>query len=1149
MSDNADIDSILEQAIARHEARDLTNAGILYRDVLRADPDNAEGLNLLGVVLQDQGQIAESLALIERAVAIDPDFPDAHANLARGHRFLGDMEKAVTAARKAIALDPDLGEAWLQLGYALLSLRLNPEALVSLRKAVTYFPDSVELRAGIGFAAQCLEDHAAAADAWRAVLRVQPDRIDALVNLGAALGSLDQLDEARELHLRAVALAPDDGVAQGALAVTLHKRFEAGALVTLCQTMLTREPERLEILMLLGSGLTWLGRFDEARAAYLKILAIQPDHADARWQMASLATGAISDEDLAEFRARAANPALSVNDRAAAGYMAGKSLDQTGAHDAAFLAYKEAAAVIHADLRARHKGFDPGPLQTYTEWARAVFTPTMFAASRSWGHPSELPVFIVGMPRSGTSLIEQIAASHPRVFGAGERKDITDIVTRINRGQSSISPAQWDKAGLRQETTRHIARLQALGGGADRVIDKLPDNSQFLGQIAVLFPNARIIIAKRDPRDVCVSCFTTHFGDNVNWSYDLEECATRAVQIEQLMEHWRAVLPADRVLEISYETMVANLESESRRLIAFLGLEWDPACLDFHTNKRQVTTASVQQVRKPVYDSSMGRWRRYKAHLGPMLAILAGHFPLEPDAAALPGAPREGPEAEPLRRGIGLLAAGDHQGAILVLRDVAARFPALHAAHENLGMALNKTGDFSAAVDSWQRAAASRPSHPLTQARLGYALSELGRHDEAIQAHRRAVALAPEEAELHRSLGASLWRAQDVTGAREAYALARELAPDHAICILFLGHCERALGHDEAAIACYRRVLALNPEIIEARAALIALGETQTKDDIATLRAILEDDQRLTIDRIWAGFGLGQAWDKAGEHDAAFAACRTANAMAREHNRRNGQIHDQTAFTRHVDRLIAQFPAAAFLETGTWGDPSDLPVFVVGLPESGIVLVERMLTRHPRAVSMRARGYVLDTVKALDPRGAYTPPAVWDRALVRQRAAAGVALTRGHAAARMIAATPDNLQWLGHIAILWPKAKIIMCDRDSRDLGLSCYFAHGTSGLLWSNDLNDIAAYIADTERLIAHWRGVLPNRFLDVRHETLMLEPDRENRRLTAFLGLDQEAMPSWTDLPFHGQMVGCWRQYQRYLGPLAAGAQGLKAGTSNFA
>ena len=159
---------------------------------------------------------------------------------------------------------------------------------------------------------------------------------------------------------------------------------------------------------------------------------------------------------------------------------------------------------------------------------------------------------------------------------------------------------------------------------AERVIDKLPDNIQFLGQIHTLFPNARIIVCQRDPRDVCVSCYTTYFREGMDWTYDLEDCAFRALEIERLLSHWRTILPGNRLLEIRYEELVPNLEAESRRLFTFLNLPWDPAVLDFHKTERAVRTASMWQVRQPLYDSSMGRWRKYEAHLGPMLALLEG---------------------------------------------------------------------------------------------------------------------------------------------------------------------------------------------------------------------------------------------------------------------------------------------------------------------------------------------------------------------------------------------------------------------------------------------------------------------------------------------------------------------------------------------
>jgi tetratricopeptide (TPR) repeat protein len=531
MSTASDTDTLLDAAIARHEARDLDSAECCYRDILRIHPDHAEALNLLGLLLQDRGKAGDSIPLISQALEIEPDFPEALANLARGLNLLGDHGAAMAACERAVALDPDLAEAWQQLGYSYLALDRDQDALAALRKAITGITGDIELHTAAGTIAQRLNDHATAVRAWRSVLREQPDRIDALVNLGASLIHLDQTDEAVRLHRRAVELAPDDATAQGALAVTLSKRFEGPELVSLCEAMLARDPERVEILLLLGIGLVWLGRFKEAKAAYQKALDLRPDYHDARWQLAAMAIDAVPPEEMEAFRTRFNDVSFPVMERIASGFMIAKSLERAGDYDAAFQAFLDANALGYADLKANNKDFDLRKLQTYVDWVRGVFTKTGFGELRQWGNPSELPVFIVGMPRSGTSLVEQIASSHPRVFGAGEREDMLALVARVNRGRKGVPPIHWDKVGIRQETARHIAMLKTLAADADRVIDKLPDNIQLLGQIFVLFPNARVIICRRDLRDVCVSCFTTHFGDNIDWSYDLEDCARRALKL------------------------------------------------------------------------------------------------------------------------------------------------------------------------------------------------------------------------------------------------------------------------------------------------------------------------------------------------------------------------------------------------------------------------------------------------------------------------------------------------------------------------------------------------------------------------------------------------------------------------------------------
>ncbi len=641
-----DLESLLDKAFLAHRSLDPGGAEQLCRAILRVDPDHAEALNLLGVVLQNLGRVDESVAALSRAIEIDPEFPDAHSNLARALRFHGQEGPAAAAARRATELDPELGEAWQHLGFALITLGQSAEGLAALREAVARAPDAVDLHVGIGVAAQSLGDHEAAAAAWREVLRLQPNRIDAMVNLSIALTGMERLDEALALQRRALEHVPGDMIALAALAKTLHVRFEGEELVKVCRQILDREPGRLDTLGLLASGLLWLGQFDDAKAVCQEALVSHPNELWFSQLMSSVIPGMVAQDELAKYRAQLEDENLPINERVPAGYALGAALDRASEYDAAFEVFQTTNGLFHAAQKTANESFNLAELQTYVENAHSLFSPAVFHALRPFGNPSELPVFIVGMPRSGTSLVEQIAATHSLVFGGGERRDIVEILMRLNRDQGFGSPLHWDPRQIREEAGNHVARMSERSGGADRYIDKLPDNIQMLGQIRVLFPNARIIVCRRDPRDVGLSCFTTHFGANLAWAYDLEDIAARAMEIERLTRHWLSVIPGP-ILEIQYETLVRNLEPESRRLIAFLGLEWEPACLEFHKTKRQVTTASTWQVRQPLYESSIGRWRHYEAHLGPMLRILARTNPGPAHAAEMPEAELDAGGSQP----------------------------------------------------------------------------------------------------------------------------------------------------------------------------------------------------------------------------------------------------------------------------------------------------------------------------------------------------------------------------------------------------------------------------------------------------------------------------------------------------------------------
>lgn len=628
LPDGLDLEQILAGALAHHEAghADLAEAG--YRAVLQHDPGEPDALNLLGVLLQERGDLDQSIGLLTRALDIDPEFPEALTNLARVQRVAGAPAAAADLARRAIAFDPGLAEAHLHLGRALIDLGEDAAAVTPLRQATTLDPKLTDAWLHLGVAQMRTHDTRAAAGSLAIAQAMDPERADAMINLGIALAAHDRLDEATDWLAKAIARAPENPAAHAAWAVIANRRQDPHGSIAACRRALDLAPGRIDIWLLLGSNLAAIGRFAEAEACWLRALTVHPASASVQRGLVGIGRHAEDATEIARLRAMLDDARTPLAERIAAGFAAGSMFDRKADYDAAFAAFEGANRLVHASQLKAGRPFDCDMLRRYVDWAISAFPRDGFAATADCGDPSDLPVFIVGMPRSGTSLVEQIAASHPQVFGAGERKDIGDIIRALSGPSTQRSPAEWARDAIRPAASRHIARLQALDDRATRVIDKLPDNSQVLGQIAVLFPNARVIVCRRDLRDVCLSCYFQHFADGMAWTSDQADLAARARQIERLMDHWRAVLPL-RMIEIDYETLVADLEGESRRLIAFLGLEWDPNCLAFDTTERLVTTASYWQVRQPLYKSSVGRWRNYRHHLGPLLHGLTGLVPAD----------------------------------------------------------------------------------------------------------------------------------------------------------------------------------------------------------------------------------------------------------------------------------------------------------------------------------------------------------------------------------------------------------------------------------------------------------------------------------------------------------------------------------------
>ena len=609
-----DAASELAAALVHHRAGRLDRAGASYRKILKKWPENPDALHLLGMVALDEGRAERAAQLIGRAVALAPQTAEMHANLGNALRTLARSGEACASFRRAIALQPDYAPAHNNLGLLLHATGDFAGALASYRRAAELLPNLAEIHSNLAGTLRALGRLEEAEAALRRALALDPGNVAHLANLGNVLVDLGQYDKAEACYRSAIALDPRFAPAHYGLAACRRLSGEMAEAVEIYRKALSLSQEEPVMWNDLGTALRALGHFEEAVDAFNQAMALKPDFADAYRNLANCRSLAVDQQEMSRLSALAERPDLPLEERAAVGFAMAKTLDDAGRYDEAFAALHKANRRYRLSRAAAGEAFDIAALRTQINKAIDTYTPAYFASVTARGTPSELPVFIVGMPRSGTSLVEQIAASHSKVFGAGELRDIGRLVAQLGSSPSA--------ATVHRLATTHCERLRTRGGDADRVIDKLPDNVLALGEIATMFPAARIIFCRRDPRDICLSCYFQKFSPGqLMFSYDLADCARRHLEIERLSVHWRRVLPL-RMLEVDYEALVADLEGESRRLVTFLGLNWEPACLEFYRTERTVATASGWQVRQPLYDRSVGRWRNYRRHLAPLLEIL-----------------------------------------------------------------------------------------------------------------------------------------------------------------------------------------------------------------------------------------------------------------------------------------------------------------------------------------------------------------------------------------------------------------------------------------------------------------------------------------------------------------------------------------------
>jgi tetratricopeptide (TPR) repeat protein len=676
------VTSQFSEALALHQIGRLEEAERIYKQVLATEPMHVGCLHLLGVISDQRGNHAaavrqiesalkinpynvfalisrgnalqamrrfdEALASCDRAIAVRSDYIEAHYNRGNALHEMKRFEEAVASYDRALTLRPDYAEAHSNRGNALHALKRFDEALVSYDRALAVRPDDAEALSNRGATLHELGRFEEAIASCDRALALRPDNADALLNRGVALNELNRFQEALASYDRALAVRPDDAEALSNRGATLHElgRFEEA--IASCDRALALRPDCAEAHSNRGNALMDQGRLIEAEAACRRAIEIKPSFANAYNNLGATLKylGRLTDARRAVEQALQSAPRnvsyllnlsdvrpfgagdtyLSTMEDLAKNIASLPVKQQIELHFALAKAYEDAGRrdesfqqlLAGNTLKRRQIAYDETATLALFERIRAVFTPELMRTFQGVGEPSSIPLFIVGMPRSGTTLIEQILASHPQVFGAGEMSYLEKAAAGVCSTGGQLHPfpeAMLHISGehLQRLGARYVSEINRLCPNATHVTDKMPSNFLFTGLIHLALPNARIIHAARDPLDTCMSCFSKLFASGQYHTYDLEELGRYYRHYQALMEHWHRVLPSGRILDVRYEDVVADLEGQARRIIFHCGLEWDKRCLAFHETERPVHTASAAQVRRPIYSTSIGRWDAYVA--------------------------------------------------------------------------------------------------------------------------------------------------------------------------------------------------------------------------------------------------------------------------------------------------------------------------------------------------------------------------------------------------------------------------------------------------------------------------------------------------------------------------------------------------------
>ncbi|MES0827344.1 tetratricopeptide repeat-containing sulfotransferase family protein [Ruegeria sp. SCP11] len=683
------VQEAFQQGMAHYQSGQLKPAVHMFSEILRVTPNFAQAHQMLGLIAFQTGQIEPAVRAMTEAMRLQPENVNFLTNFTEILRTAGDLTKAVEVGTRAVRLAPGNAAAHSNLGLVFYDLERLDEARASQERAVALDPEFDRAINNLGSIARDKGNRNLAAELYRKALKINPassetanNLISVLIenenivdaraeaeaqlerfprdaelhrNFGRVFMLENNLDKAENAFRNAISLKGDKADSYVGLSQVLYEKNHPKLALIEAEQALRLDPESASACHQIGMVKAHLGEIEEAIGFYQKALELKPDLSSTRLALGHLEIERGNFDEAHEYFEHAAttaddklgatialarlekitpdNPVFQALEEAlpdapsmlpqkatAYHYALGECYEKLKRHEDAFKQFQ-----VGARIKRSITDYDPAENDRLTDDLIETFDQQMIERLREHAVSSDRPIFVLGMPRSGTTLTESILNAHPNIFGAGELNDLQNIFGRLGDGTTNVPQAVKSATGakLAQRAQDYIDALNLHAPDAPHIVDKMPANFQLVGLIHGLMPNAKIVHVARNPFDTCLSCFTRLFERSQLYSYDLVELGRYYNNYARVMDHWRNVLPEGSFYNVQYEALIDDFASETRRLIEYCGLDWNSSCLEFHKSKRRVRTASVQQVRQPLYKSSKEKWRKYEEQLSLLVDTIA----------------------------------------------------------------------------------------------------------------------------------------------------------------------------------------------------------------------------------------------------------------------------------------------------------------------------------------------------------------------------------------------------------------------------------------------------------------------------------------------------------------------------------------------